>query len=137
MARQSARRRLELLIEVGEEVHRGWALRLTGSFLLIDVGVELPRETQLVVHALPPGDRVIVEPFEATVVGVCQDVLVPADAEHRFLVLLEPNMSRVAVDALAAALPPDAPAPRLWSRRPPPTHDMELLDAALRVGVTG
>lgn len=125
-------KRLKVLIQDGADLHNGRVLRLAGPTLLLDAGVDFPRDTELRIHTYPTGRCSVGELIRGHVVSSAQDVMVPADAEHRYLIVLELCLAAEARHALEKATPTEPLTRRVWPRRrTTPTHDLGVVEAVM------
>lgn len=137
MATLRTRRRPQILLQLGEDFHPAWILNLTDARLLVDAGIELAPGATVHIH-LPRPDGHSVDLVAAESLHCCQDVLAPASAEYRFLIVLGVDAelwpaARTALEAASTSVP--GPPPWAWRKRPP-THDAELVQAALGLAAT-
>ncbi|MGM0576424.1 MAG: hypothetical protein ACQEXJ_11900 [Myxococcota bacterium] len=125
------RRRLRILVDDGESLNLGRALRMERDRLLIDVGVQYHAGSPVTLYPLTATETRMLD-LSARVVDVREDVLVPADAEYRYLVVLEVCLDveqRAALERYVDA----ARAPLLGRirRRSAMTHDPAMLQEAV------
>lgn len=131
MARKRRRRRLKLLLDDGTTMQPGCALRIDGDRLLIDAGVHLDRDARLTLFPLPDDPRVALLDMEARVELCHEDVLVSADAEYRFLAVLDLTLDDAQRRALGELVDQGDIQLTRFRRPVMRTHDDDLLSTAI------
>ena len=132
MATPRRRRRLKLMLDDGQAMRAACALRMDGERILVDSGVSLAPGQALNLYPLPDDPTVALLDMDAAVVEIYEDVLVPADAEFRFLSVLKLDMDARQRELLVDLVQQGDVTPSRFRRKPwSPTHDDGVLVAAL------